>query len=166
MRFGKLAVACATALAFSIVGCAGEVPEQEETESSEAELSLQDICSFLPCEDFFTDGDSSRWVKVGQTGDIDGIFPSSHRIDVDRRIGRVSRLQLRVRDGGVKVREARVYLRNGERFDPNLDGTYREGDRSEVVRLPRSERIDEVYIEAQKNPFFGTGSTVEVWVRR
>ncbi len=165
MRFGTLAIACATALAFSVVGCAGDVPE-EQTASSDAELSIEDICRFFPCEDIFHEGDTSRWVKVGETGDIDGFFPTSHSIDVDRRVGRVSSMQLRVRDGGVKINDIRVYLQNGDDFSPALDGSYREGERSDIVRLPRPSRLDEIVIHAQKNPFWGTGSKVEVWVRR
>ena len=166
MSFAKLTVAVAAAFTFATVGCAGNVPGEEATESSEAELRIEDLCRIFPCEDIFSDGAQNRWVKVGETGEIDGIFPSTHHIDVDRRVGRVSRIQLRVRDGGVKVRDMEVYLRNGRSFAPNLDGTYDEGERSEAISLPERERLDEIYIEAQKNPFFGTGSRIEVWARR
>lgn len=148
----------AASFATAAVGCAASEPEAEVTEASADELNAEDFfCTIFQCEG----SGGSRWVKLGEES-VDGLFEHD-RIDVDVST-RFSKLQLRVRDGAVKVHDVEVHYRDGSSFTPELDDTYDEDSRSDAVGIP-ARRIEFITLDHSKT-LFGTGSTVEVWAKR
>lgn len=154
----------ATCLALSLVtlaGCASEAPE--ETTESQENLNASNIpgifCSFVDCND---DNNGPRWVKLGEQ-DV-GAFGNEDTFHVAGDEGRFRQLQIRIRRGDVTIHDCDVEFRDGERWSPDFDHRYEEGE-SDIVAIPGgARRIRE--ISFRYSTFFGGSATVEVWGRR
>jgi hypothetical protein len=139
------------------VGCGGEAGIAEDTDSTEQADSV--VCEQFECEWEA----SSAWVKLGQQA-VDGLYDHDS-FNVNPNLGRFTRMQLRIREGGVNIHDVDVDFRDGGSWYPNFDHQYREGERSQVEYLPGTRRIARISITHSKL-IFGSGSVVEFWARR
>lgn len=165
MRFSTRSFV-ASFLALSLVslsGCASETPEETTAESQE-NLNAGNIpgiiCSFVDCDD--DDNNAPRWVKLGEQ-EV-GAFGNEDRFHISGDEGRFRQLQIRVRGGDVTIHDCDVEFRDGDRWSPDFDHSYDEGE-NDIAAIPGGPRRIR-NIEFRYSTFFGGSATVEVWGRR
>ncbi|MBA3818479.1 MAG: hypothetical protein H0X17_06270 [Deltaproteobacteria bacterium] len=105
--------------------------------------------------------DSKGWVQLGER-DVDGRLDKD-TIAVGAYEGKFSKLTLVVDKSDLELLDFEITFGNGQKHNPNVRHTFKEGARTRVLDLPGDERVIKSIALRYKNLAGGGRARVQVW---